>query len=107
MKNISKLRSNNYERVIEVRVPVRFYWTKDGYDGFEFGSLEGCTKYQNKLLDQVIAQLHWESQAGLFVKYIQTYYPEHWRQLVEAFDAEIDVEDIPQAFFDAFKEERE
>ncbi len=45
MNAIRKLRSKNYEQVIEIQVPVRFYWTEDGYDGFEFGSLEGCSRY--------------------------------------------------------------
>lgn len=51
---VRKLRSKNYKTVIEVRVPTRFYWTEDGFDGIEFGPLKGCTKYCLRLLTQIL-----------------------------------------------------
>jgi len=107
MNLIRKLRSKNYDTVIEVRVPVRFYWADDGYDGFEFGPLEGCTKHQIKLLEEIIDTLFWEHQAGHFARWIKSNYPKYWQELVEAFDAEMDNPDIPKAFFDAFREDKE
>jgi len=33
----SKQSVSGYREIIEVTVPVRFYWTDDGFDGIEFG----------------------------------------------------------------------
>lgn len=51
-----KLRSHSgaYKQVIEVRVPVRFYWAEDGFDGVEFGPLRGLNKYQHSLIRAIV-----------------------------------------------------
>lgn len=55
MKPVQKLRRKNYDSVIQVNVPTRFYWTKDGFDGVEFGPFDsGVTKYQRSLLAKIL-----------------------------------------------------
>ena len=52
---IRKLRSKIYKKIIEVRVPVRFYWTEDGFDGIELGPLdERYTKHCQRLLMDIL-----------------------------------------------------
>lgn len=35
---VASIPTENYKEVIEIRVPVRFYWDKEGnFDGVEFG----------------------------------------------------------------------
>lgn len=38
---VASIPTQNYKEVIEVRVPVRFYWNEDGsFDGIEFGEFK-------------------------------------------------------------------
>jgi len=38
---VASIPTKNYKEVIEVRVPVRFYWNLDGsFDGIEFGEFQ-------------------------------------------------------------------
>jgi len=38
---VVSLPTKNYLEVIEIRVPVRFYWNEDGsFDGIEFGEFK-------------------------------------------------------------------
>jgi hypothetical protein len=103
MKGISKLRSNNYPLVIEVNVPCRFYWDENGYDGFEFGSLEQCTKYQLGLLNLIIKMFEYQSSAMAFMSYMRKHHSEELKDLLEMIDAE--ESGIPKSFIDAFKED--
>ena len=34
---IRAIQSENFKQVIDVAVPVRFYWNEDGFDGVSFG----------------------------------------------------------------------
>ncbi len=34
---VASIPTNVYKEVIEIRVPVRFYWNEEGFDGIEFG----------------------------------------------------------------------
>lgn len=34
---VASIPAKNYKEVIEIRVPVRFYWAEDSFDGMEFG----------------------------------------------------------------------
>jgi len=53
-----KVRSKNYPKVIEVNVPVRFYWSEDKFDGVEFGPVpSGITKYQRSLILTALRQI--------------------------------------------------
>lgn len=101
-KGISKLRSKNYEKVIEVNVPIRFYWVHDGFDGFEFGSLEKCSKYQIGLLRKIINQLAFEHQCGIVADYMLHNHKEEWLGLLDKIESE--TEGIPQSFIKAFEE---
>jgi len=38
---VASIQTKNYKEVIEIRVPVRFYWNQDGsFDGIEFGEFK-------------------------------------------------------------------
>ena len=37
---VASIPTNNYKEVIEIRVPVRFYFDEDGFDGIEFGEFK-------------------------------------------------------------------
>jgi len=37
---VASISTENYKEVIEIRVPVRFYWDEDGFDGVEFGEFK-------------------------------------------------------------------
>lgn len=46
MIEVASIPTKNYKEVIEVRVPIRFYWKEDGsFDGVEFGEFK--TKLQS------------------------------------------------------------
>ena len=48
-------RSGAYTKIIEISVPVRFYWVEDEYDGLEFGPIpEGTSKHQLSLIFDVL-----------------------------------------------------
>lgn len=58
MKAVQKLKSKNYSLVIQINVPVRFYWVGDKYDGLEFGPIPSETsKYQHKLMRKLLLRL--------------------------------------------------
>lgn len=38
---VASIPTQNYKEVIEIRVPIRFYWNPDGtFDGIEFGEFK-------------------------------------------------------------------
>ena len=38
---VASIQTENYKEVIEIRVPIRFYWNKDdSFDGIEFGEFK-------------------------------------------------------------------
>ena len=37
---VASIPTRNYKEVIEIRVPVRFYWDEEGFDGIEFGEFK-------------------------------------------------------------------
>jgi len=80
--SVRTLRSKNYEKVIEVRVPIRFYWSEDGFDGIEIGPYKdnnvGTMRNTTELLNR-IEQL------------MRATYPDRTK--------------IPKPFLDAFEEE--
>ena len=76
---VRKLKSKFYKKIIEVRVPVRFYWDEDGFDGIEIGPLgENYTPYCHRLISEILSAL-----------------PEYMHKEI-----------VPKAFEDAFKEEK-
>ena len=56
---IRKLRSKTgYKEIIEVNVPIRFYWTENGFDGVELGPFdEKISRYQSKLLYHLLDRI--------------------------------------------------
>ena len=40
MIEIASIPTKNYKEVIEIRVPTRFYWTEEGFDGIGFGEFK-------------------------------------------------------------------
>ena len=55
--SVRTLRSKSYKKVIEVTVPVRFYWSEDGFDGIEIGPLRdnrpGTKRSFTELLNRI------------------------------------------------------
>lgn len=53
--NVSKPRNKcGYRQIIELRVPIRFYWHEKGFDGIDIGPCEGLTRYQSRLMDKIL-----------------------------------------------------
>ena len=55
---IASIPTKNYSEVIEIRVPVRFYWDEDGFDGIEMGPfatelLPWQEEMMNRCLDSI------------------------------------------------------
>ena len=41
MIEVASIDTHNYKEIIEIRVPVRFYWNNDdSFDGIEFGKFK-------------------------------------------------------------------
>lgn len=59
---VQVIRSRVYSRVIQVDIPIRFYWNgDDSFDGVEFGPIPKKTStHQRKLLFEVLGRLHLE-----------------------------------------------
>jgi len=49
--------SKNYVRVIEIRAPLRLYWTENGFDGFEFEFNHSLTEHEQGLIAGIITNL--------------------------------------------------
>ena len=47
---------NTYKEILQVNVPVRFYWNPDGtFDGIEIGEFkEVLTEWEEEMLDQIL-----------------------------------------------------
>ena len=63
MIEIASVPTVGYKEVIEVRVPVRFFWDKDGFDGIEIGEFKSellpwQEAMMNKCLDAIALALH-------------------------------------------------
>ena len=62
---IASIPTKGYKEVIEIRVPVRFFWDEDGFDGIEIGKFETeLLPWQeamlNKCLDAIAPAIHYE-----------------------------------------------
>ena len=56
MALVKELPSDNYGRIIEVNIPARFYWDKNGdFDGIEF-TCEGLDSSEINLLGEITSQ---------------------------------------------------
>lgn len=62
---VASIPTKNYKEVIEIRVPIRFYWDEDGFDGIEFGEFHSkLLPWQDamvaKCLEAIVPSLHTE-----------------------------------------------
>ncbi len=60
---VASIPTKNYKEVIEIRVPVRFYWDEEGFDGIEFGEFKSTLMpwqeaMANKCLEAIKPALH-------------------------------------------------
>jgi len=99
---ISKLRSTRYDTIIEVKVPTRFYWASDGFDGIEFGPLDKCSKYQVKLLNGILEQMAYSSECTRLIEYMKEHKIDQLNEIIK--EAEAHKLGIPKLFIDAFEE---
>lgn len=52
---IEALKTKNYKEIIQVNVPIRFYWDEVGFDGIEFGPFkEELLPWQDEMLLQCL-----------------------------------------------------
>lgn len=53
---IASIPTQHYKEVIEIRVPVRFYWNPDGsFDGIEFGEFKtDLLPWQEYMMNQCL-----------------------------------------------------
>lgn len=102
MNNISKLRSKVYNKIIQVNIPITFYWNDDDYDGYEFYVGE-CTSYERRLLRDVFDELEFIHGCALIAEYMRDNHNEEWKKIMDMIDAES--AGVPQEFIDAFKDD--
>jgi len=57
-KAAQKIRSRHYDKIIQVNVPVRFYWAEGEFDGIEFGPFERpVPRYQVRLVYEALGEI--------------------------------------------------
>jgi hypothetical protein len=105
LNTIRKFHSKEYDQIIEVNVPIRFYWVNNEYDGLEFGSLDKCSRYELKLLDIIIDQLFLAQNNSNIVEYLKEHDKEKLADILKDIQAE--QLKVPKEFLDAFKENTE
>lgn len=104
-KVVKKIRSKNYPLVIQVNAPVRFYWSKNSYDGFEFGPLDHASRHQLKLLRQIMDLMMEQMQSVRVVKYLKTNHNDVYSKILEEIKADVEsIKGIPNTFVDAFED---
>jgi len=58
MKTVREIESDTYGRVIELRLPTRYYWNKDGtFDGIEITMGKNVLDSETLLVQEVFQQL--------------------------------------------------
>jgi len=103
MRNVRKLRSKNYSRVIEVLIPSRFYWRNNDFDGVEFGPMDEPTKQELKNLREILAETGTGIEARHIIQHIKVHHKDFLRMLISEMEAE--EQEVPRPFLDAFREE--
>ena len=63
---VQKVRGKTgYKSIIQVNVPIRFYWDEDGFDGIEVCPLgKNCTPYRHRLLGKIFGTMLRLVQSG-------------------------------------------
>jgi len=85
-------RTRYFDKIIQVNVPVRFYWAEGEFDGIEFGPFEGTvSRHQEQLVHEVLEVIQELLETG------STTYkaPKSHRKPKQK---------VPQVFINAFKE---
>ena len=55
MVEIASIQTENYDEVIEIRVPVRFYWKDGEFDGIEAGPFtESMQEWQEVMFQKCL-----------------------------------------------------
>ncbi len=55
---IASVPTENYDEVIEIRVPVRFYWKDDKFDGIEAGPFtESMQEWQEVMFQRCLTAI--------------------------------------------------
>lgn len=55
---VASIPTTNYVEVIEIRVPIRFYWADDGFDGIEFGEFKSeLLPWQEDMVSRCLSAL--------------------------------------------------
>ena len=103
MSSIGKRNSKNYEKIIEWDLPTTFFWSEEGFDGFEF-MVKDCSQYQLRLTKELGDFMFYQMYCMKFFEYMK----EHHRAELEIILDHMDAEKlkIPQSFIDAFKEDK-
>lgn len=104
VKPISKRHSKNYSKVIEVNMPVSFYWDENEYDGFEF-MVANCSKYQLNLVHELGNFLNYQMYCSKLFEYMKINHLTELTKIIEDMDSER--LGIPKSFIDAFKNDNE
>ena len=65
MIEIASIPTKGYKEVIEVRVPVRFFWDEEGFDGIEIGKFKSellpwQEAMMNKCLEAIKPAMHYK-----------------------------------------------
>ena len=92
-----KVRSKYYDKIIQVNVPVRFYWAEDGFDGIEFGPfMKPVPQYQIHLITDALTEI---------MKLMETEPTIHEASCSQRKTKQNKPTQIPQVYIDAFKKE--
>jgi len=103
MKNASKLRSKYYSKIIEINVPMRFYWADTDFDGVEFGEFNEISKWQLSLVEKCLEEIRYGINCVKFFKYMKKKHRAELEIIIDQMGSE--EFGIPRAFVEAFYEE--
>jgi len=94
-----KIKSKHYDKIIQVNVPIRFYWAEDGFDGIEFGPFKTpVSRYQTRLITEALIEI------GECMESIPRVYKTSCHQRKARQNKPIR---IPQVYLNAFRKEAE
>ena len=53
VETVKSIPTSNYAEVIEVNLPIKFYWAEDGFDGVSFSyPARGLFEWEQEMLDK-------------------------------------------------------
>lgn len=102
---VRKLRSKVYDKVIEVNLPITFYWVRENgnleFDGLGF-LVEDCSKWETKLVGEVLEELYHIQSDSRIVKYLSENYEDIFNTIVKKIVSD-DI-GVPEEILEAFGE---